>query len=63
MLTIDFLLSRGECCGLKCKNCPYTKPHRKGNKEIDVYLTERENRLENRTKTDKSAMEKPDKKG
>ncbi len=28
-LARDFLLSRGYCCGNKCKNCPYTPKHTK----------------------------------
>lgn len=28
-LAKDFLLSRGYCCGNKCKNCPYTPKHKK----------------------------------
>jgi hypothetical protein len=28
-LAREFLLSRGYCCGNKCKNCPYTPKHTK----------------------------------
>lgn len=28
----DFLLSRRQCCGNKCANCPYMPPHIWGNK-------------------------------
>ena len=28
------LLERGYCCGLKCKNCPYSPRYKKGNKKI-----------------------------
>ena len=27
------LLSRGYCCGLGCKNCPYDPPHTEGVKK------------------------------
>lgn len=30
----EFLISRGKCCGLGCKNCPYEPKHVKGNKDI-----------------------------
>ena len=43
-LTRDFLLGRGECCGNKCLNCPYTPKHIKGskmeNKEVIPTLSE-----------------------
>lgn len=29
------LVKRGSCCSLGCKNCPYTKPRRKGNTELE----------------------------
>lgn len=58
-LTRDFLLARGSCCGLKCKNCPYTKPHKKGNTDVEpvvsnVCMQDRDDRLEARTKKEKS---------
>jgi DNA-directed RNA polymerase alpha subunit len=31
-LSADFLLSRQECCGNKCANCPYMPPHIWGNR-------------------------------
>ena len=37
-LSKEFLISRGECCGNRCINCPYTKPHRKGNKQYEDYI-------------------------
>jgi hypothetical protein len=33
MLTREFLLSRGYCCGLGCANCPYIPKYTKGSIE------------------------------
>ena len=33
-MTAEKLLERGYCCGLKCKNCPYSPRHITGNKTI-----------------------------
>jgi len=33
-MTKEFLVSRGECCGNKCTNCPYYPRHKKGSKKI-----------------------------
>jgi hypothetical protein len=33
-----FLLERGYCCGNKCRNCPYSKPVKKGNTDIDEHF-------------------------
>jgi len=30
-LSKEQLIRRGFCCALGCKNCPYSKPRRKGN--------------------------------
>ena len=30
MLSKEFLLSRGSCCGNKCTNCPYYPKYKKG---------------------------------
>lgn len=35
-LSRNFLLARGHCCGLGCKNCPYTKPVKAGNTELEL---------------------------
>lgn len=32
VLTGEFLLKRGSCCGSRCKHCPYIPSHTKGNK-------------------------------
>ena len=31
VFTAHYHKKRGECCGMRCKHCPYTKPHTKGN--------------------------------
>jgi len=33
-MTVEKLLERGYCCGLKCRNCPYFPRHITGNKTI-----------------------------
>lgn len=35
VLTADYLRRRGHCCGSQCRNCPYTKPCRVGNTELE----------------------------
>lgn len=35
VLTAHFHLSRGFCCGNKCRHCPYEPKHLKGNTAID----------------------------
>lgn len=35
-LASDFLISRGFCCGNKCKNCPYEPKYQKGNTELQT---------------------------
>ena len=35
VFTALFHLERGTCCGNKCRHCPYTPKHLKGNTEID----------------------------
>ena len=32
VFTANYHKKRGNCCGMKCKHCPFTKPHTKGNK-------------------------------
>ena len=34
-LSKEQLVKRGSCCSLGCRNCPYTKPRRKGNTELE----------------------------
>jgi len=31
VFTALYHIERGECCGNKCKHCPYTPKHKKGN--------------------------------
>jgi hypothetical protein len=33
VFTEKYHLERGSCCGNKCRHCPYTPKHIKGNKE------------------------------
>lgn len=35
VFTALFHLRRGKCCGNSCRHCPYTKPCKKGNQEIE----------------------------
>jgi hypothetical protein len=35
VFTEQYHLDRGSCCGNNCRHCPYTKPVKKGNKEIE----------------------------
>jgi hypothetical protein len=35
-LTKEFLISRGECCGRKCLNCPYLPKWIKGSRKINA---------------------------
>jgi hypothetical protein len=34
VFTEKWLLRRGECCGNKCRHCPYTPQYQKGNVEV-----------------------------
>lgn len=34
-LSKEQLIRRGFCCALGCQNCPYTKPRKKGNIELE----------------------------
>lgn len=40
-LSREFLKDRGFCCGNRCMNCPYTKPHKKGNIEMEFTVEEK----------------------
>ena len=35
MLSREFLIQRGYCCGHGCKMCPYFPKHQKGNAKVD----------------------------
>ena len=37
-LSKEQLIKRGSCCALGCTNCPYTKPRKKGNTVLKVFL-------------------------
>jgi hypothetical protein len=30
-----FHIQRGSCCGNGCRHCPYTKPNKRGNKNLE----------------------------
>jgi hypothetical protein len=34
VFTEKWLLRRGECCGNKCRHCPYTPQYQRGNVEM-----------------------------
>jgi hypothetical protein len=34
VFTEKWLLRRGECCGNKCRHCPYTPQYQRGNVEL-----------------------------
>ena len=34
VMTEEYHLKRGSCCGSGCKHCPYWPPHQKLNKEV-----------------------------
>ena len=36
MLSREFLIQRGYCCGHGCLMCPYTPKHTKGNTKLDA---------------------------
>jgi len=36
IFTSLFHLQRGSCCGNGCRKCPYTKPHIRGNKNLEI---------------------------
>jgi hypothetical protein len=35
VFTEDFLAKRGECCGSKCRHCPYEPKHEKGTNKLN----------------------------
>ena len=42
MLSRDFLIKRGHCCGLGCLMCPYVPKHIENNNEIFIPPKEEE---------------------
>ena len=36
VMTETFHKKRGFCCGNNCRHCPYTKPVKKGNTELEI---------------------------
>lgn len=35
VFTEKYHVDRGQCCGSKCRHCPYTPKHKKGGKKLD----------------------------
>ena len=35
IFTPAFHIKRGSCCGNGCRHCPYSKPHQRGNTQLD----------------------------
>lgn len=35
-LTTEFLISKGQCCGKGCANCPYWPRHEKGSTKVEI---------------------------
>ena len=35
IFTEKYHIDRGQCCGEKCRHCPYDPRHKKGAKELD----------------------------
>jgi hypothetical protein len=43
IFTEKWLIKRGECCGNKCRHCPFTPKHKKGNTIVNKkFLTKEE---------------------
>jgi hypothetical protein len=39
VFTPDYHIKRSECCGSKCRHCPYEPLHVKGNSQLqDIYI-------------------------
>ena len=36
VFTEKYHTDRGQCCGSKCRHCPYTPQHKKGIKELET---------------------------
>ena len=36
VFTEKYHIERGQCCGSRCRHCPYIPKHKKGNKELEV---------------------------
>ena len=35
VFTEKYLLNRGDCCGNRCRHCPYEPKHKKGNNKLN----------------------------
>jgi len=38
VFTEKYLADRGQCCGNKCRHCPYIPKHQKGNNKLNETL-------------------------
>ena len=47
VFTALYHIERGECCGNKCKHCPYTPKHKKGSVEVAEEFIKFKNKIEN----------------
>jgi hypothetical protein len=47
IFTAAFHVKRGSCCGNGCRHCPYTKPHKRGNTQLQEHVTRNTNSPEN----------------
>mgnify|MGYP001223245321 CR=1 FL=1 len=45
VMTEDYHIRRGSCCGSGCKHCPYWPPHQKMNRELREDLKSKDHRL------------------
>ena len=57
MLSKEYLLQRGYCCGHGCLMCPYIPKHIEGNTIIKEKINELEKRIERLEKTLKEFMD------
>ena len=47
VFTALYHIERGECCGNKCKHCPYTPKYKKGNVVVAKEFSNLKDNLEN----------------
>jgi biotin synthase-like enzyme len=47
VFTALYHIRRGECCGNRCKHCPYTPKHKKGSVEVAKEFIKFKDKIEN----------------
>jgi len=47
VFTSLYYIERGECCGNKCKHCPYIPKHKKGSVEMAKEFIKFKDKIEN----------------